>query len=174
MRVCTRPVGGLLVKLTGCRSAAEPHARYIAGVYRLSSTTATTSRKDGCVFGRTHRLAVVNVNGVPSCGTHEDGKPVTDTSNCASCVPSDSRRARGRTAGCGGDRRRASPVQETTTMPVPPRERSSNPLAGCLTAASEPGQSDRTCDFGPRLRPSSAWETPDLKQRRWRPCRGNR
>jgi hypothetical protein len=143
--VCTRVVGGATVVLPGCRGVQTLTLDEDAGVYRAVFDDGYNVAQDGCVFGRTTALAIVNIDGTPVVGTHQDGSPV-DLSSCA-----DSSRTRQvATAGTNGYGNMAGNL----TTPVVGARTLFHPLAGCKSDADS-HSSD------PALR-SCAFETRDL------------
>ena len=148
--VCTRPVGGRLIKLPGCRGVQSLTLDTVANVYRAVFDDGYNVAQDGCIFGRTTLMAIVNINGMPVVGTHEDGSPVTDLANCAT---TSSTRSRPRHADHGTDT--ATHLQrpaESSRLHVVGARTLFHPLAGCLSAA-QVNSSDpmvRTCVFQTR------------------------
>jgi hypothetical protein len=145
--VCTRPVGGVLIKLPGCRGVQSLTLDSGAGVYRAVFDNGYNVAQDGCIFGATSASATVNINGVPVVGTHEDGSAVTDLGNCATA-------SRTRQAAVPGTNGYGDPtvVPANMTVPVTGARTLFHPLAGCLSAAQSNSANplDRVCNFQTR------------------------
>ena len=145
--VCTRPVGGVLIKLPGCRGVQTLTLDSGAGVYRAVFDNGYNVAQDGCVFGKVNDAdAVVNINGVPVVATHADGSAVTDLQSCA--TQSRTRQAPPGTNGYGGQFNDPANM----TAPVVGARTLFHPLAGCLTAAQSNSTTaaDRVCNFQTR------------------------
>ena len=121
--VCTRPVGGRLVVLPGCRGAQAIDFDATAGVWRATFDNGYNVAQDGCVFARVLGIAVV-------VGMHEDGSPV-DLDPCANTSYTR----------VGNYNNTATPTVGARTL--------FHPLAGCKTEAEVYSANPlvRRCDF---------------------------
>ena len=124
--VCTRPVGGKLIVLPGCRGAKAIAFDTGAGVWRVTFDDGYNVGQDGCVFGRTLVFASI-------VGTHQDGSPVDLTS-------------------CGDPTKSYTRTGDYNNIATPTTNGAGtlfHPLAGCKTEAQvySANPADRECDF---------------------------
>ncbi len=124
--VCTRPVGGKLIVLPGCRGAKDIAFDSGAGVWRVTFDDGYNVGQDGCVFGRTLVFASI-------IGTHQDGSPV-DLTSCGDPTKSYTR--------TGNYNNTATPTTNGAGTLF-------HPLAGCKSEAEVYSSNPlvRECDF---------------------------